>query len=210
MHKIVIISAGPGGSDHITDHARMMARACDVLIGSAEQLAAAGRSEGQTVYDEWGIEKIINLLERHEGQMVGVLVTGDAGIYSLSGRIMNRFGRDSVVEVIPGVSSLQAAFAKIRESWLDVRIFSYREEPFEGFEEVLQCDKVAIFCDKDHDSRTVLRELEKAGLFSKRRKVYVCQELTLGGESIVEIIAPGDIENLEVKRREIVIVIDQS
>jgi cobalt-precorrin-7 (C5)-methyltransferase len=112
MHKIVIISAGPGGGDHITDLARAKAKECDVLIGSGEQLAAAGRSERQTVYDEWGVDNVINLLDRHEGQRVGVLVTGDAGIFSLSGRIMNRFGRDSVIEVIPGVSSLQAAFAK--------------------------------------------------------------------------------------------------
>ena len=209
MHKIIVISAGPGGGDYITDLAREKAKECEVLIGSSEQLDAAGISEGQTVYDEWGVGNIMKLLEHHEGQKIGVLVTGDAGIYSLSSRIMDRYGRESVVEVIPGVSSLQVAFAKIKESWLGVHVFSYREEPFGGFEEILRCDKAAIFCDKNHDSRKVLHELEKAGLFAKQRKVCVCQELTLEGESVVEIVSPKDIDNVEVKRREIVLVINR-
>jgi 16S rRNA C1402 (ribose-2'-O) methylase RsmI len=53
----------------------------------------------------------------------------------------------------------------------------------------------------------VLGALEKAGLFNKKRKVFVCQELTLEGEKIIRISSHEDIENIETKYREIIVMI---
>ncbi len=207
MHKIIVISAGPGGSDHITDAARNKAAECEVLIGSEEQLITAGTQEGQIVHEEWGIENIMGLIERYEGKVIGVLVTGDAGIYSLAQRFSDRFGSDSMLEIIPGVSSVQVAFARIKEPWLNVKLFSFRREPMEGLDRILRHDRIAILCDKEHDAKTVLGALEKAGLFNKQRKVFVCQELTRKEEKITKISSREDIENIEVKYSEIIVII---
>ena len=207
-HRIVVISAGPGGKEYITDIARKKSKDCEVIIGSAEQLAAAGVSRMQTVYEEWGIENIVKLLERHKGRLVGILVTGDAGIYSLAQRFAERFGEESIEEIVPGVSSIQVAFARIKEPWLNLRVFSYREGPFEGFEEVLRHERSAILCDKEHDSKKILTALEGSGLFERERKIFVCQELTLEDETVMKIHSGDDIEKIEVKRREIVVIIN--
>jgi len=45
-------------------------------------------------------------------QRIAVLVTGDPGLFSLAKPVIERFGRTRC-RVIPGVSSVQTAFARI-------------------------------------------------------------------------------------------------
>ncbi|WP_420267041.1 precorrin-6y C5,15-methyltransferase (decarboxylating) subunit CbiE [Candidatus Magnetominusculus dajiuhuensis] len=206
MYKITVISAGPGGAEYMTYAAVKRARACDILIGTRGQLAALDIAPSDNAIEENRIEEIINLIQRHEDRDVGVLVTGDAGIFSLSQTICDRFGKASVLEVIPGVSSIQAAFAKIKESWLDVRVFSFHGRQIEGAEECLQCPKAVILCDKQNTARAILNALLPLGLFSMERDIYVCQNLTRDGEKIIEIKHPDAIETIMSAGKELIVI----
>jgi cobalt-precorrin-7 (C5)-methyltransferase len=207
MGWIVIISGGPGGPEYITTSAKNRAQRCEVLVGSKNQLMAIEPVSGQEIYEETDVERIMEIIEKHKDREVGVVVTGDAGIYSLAQRIIERFGKESVKEIIPGVSSLQVAFAMIKEPWLNVRVFSYHGRPIEGLDDILTYNRVAILCDREHNSKVILEELIKHGLFEKRRDIYVCQELTLPEERIIRIKSTKDIEAIVPKRREIVIIV---
>ncbi|MCG6553802.1 MAG: precorrin-6y C5,15-methyltransferase (decarboxylating) subunit CbiE [Candidatus Magnetominusculus sp. LBB02] len=210
MYKIMVISAGPGAAEYMTYAAVKRARECDILIGTRGQLAALDIAPSECAIEENRIEEILNLIGRCEDKTVGVLVTGDAGIFSLSQKIYDRYGKDSVLDVVPGVSSIQAAFAKIRESWLDVRVFSFHGRQIEEVEEVLQCQKAVVLCDKQNSSRAILEAMIPFGLFSHGRDIYVCQNLTREGEKIieikdrnsVEIIAPAGKELILIKRHQ--------
>lgn len=210
MYKIIVISAGPGSADYMTYASVKSARGCDILIGTRGQLAALDIATSESAIEENRIEEILNLIERYEDKTVGVLVTGDAGIFSLSNRIYERFGRDSVLEVIPGVSSVQAAFAKIKESWLDVRVFSFHGRQIEGAEEILQCNKAVILCDKQNTSRAILEAMTLVGLFDKKRAIYVCQNLTRDGEKIIEIKRPDALQTIMPAGKELVLIISKA
>ncbi len=207
MDWIVVISGGPGGEDYITGAARARARECEVLIGSEGQLNAVGPLKSQVVYKETDIERILQIIKDNKGREAGVIVTGDAGIYSLSRRIIDRFGKDAVREIVPGVSSIQVAFARIREPWLNVRVFSYHGRPMEGLEEVFGNDRVAILCDREHNSKVILGELAGLGLFEKFSSVHVCCNLTLNDERVIEVKEARDIGRLVSARREIIVLI---
>lgn len=207
MHRIIVISTGPGSKEYIADIARTEAQKCDVIIGSSAQLEAMGVGDDQVVYEAWGVDKIMNLVEKHEGEKVGVLIVGDAGVYSLAQRFAERFGKDSIEDIIPGVSSIQVAFARIKEPWLNVRVFSYREKAMDDVREVLQCERSAILCDSEHSSKIILSALQSAGLFKEKRRVYVCQDLTFDTECIIEITKPADSDEIDVRRREIIVII---
>ncbi len=208
MGWIVVVSGGPGGAEYITDIARRKAKAAEVLIGSRMQLQSIGPLEGQTVHEETSIERIMELIELHRGRETAVVVTGDAGIYSLSQKIIDRFGKDAVKEIVPGVSSLQVAFARIKEPWLNVRVFSFHGRPLEGLEEILKHERVAILCDREHNSKLILEKLLACGLFDHQRDIYVCQELTLPEERVIKIHSKEDLERIEVKKREIVLILN--
>ncbi len=209
MHRIVVISTGPGGKEYITDLAREKTRECEVIIGNGIQLDSIETVQDQTVYEESRIDEILDLLARHEGDKVGVLTIGDAGIYSLSRRIAGRFGKEAIAEVIPGISSIQVAFARVKAQWLNVQVYSFRDEPLEGLIDALHHDRVAILCDKVHHSRMLLSALKNHGLFKSNRKVYLCQDLTLEGEKVVEIKHPDDIERVDIKKREIILLLNE-
>ncbi len=207
MGWIVVISGGPGGADYITESARRKASECDVLIGNKDQLNTIETHDTKHVHEESGIESILDLLEKHRGEKTGIMVTGDAGIYSLAQKIIDRFGKDSIIEVIPGISSIQVAFARIKESWLNVRVFSFHGRALEGFEEILEHERVAILCDREHNSKVILGKLMDYGLFDGSREIYVCQELTLPEERVIRIGSPEDVAKIEVNGKEIVVIL---
>ncbi len=207
MGWIVVVSGGPGGPDYITEVARKRAQAAEVLIGSKNQIQAVKPLPGQKIYEETSIERIMELIDQHRDRETAVVVTGDAGLYSLCQRIIDRFGKEAVKEVVPGVSSLQVAFARIKEPWLNVRVFSFHGRPLEGLEEVLKHERVAILCDREHNSKVILEKLIPFGLFDAEREIYLCQELTLPEEKVIEIGSPEDVEMIEAKGREIVVIL---
>ncbi len=207
MGWIMVVSGGPGGPEYITEVARRKAQEADVVIGSKAQIEAVKPGPEQKVYIETGIDRIMELIEQHRGKDTAVVVTGDAGIYSLCQRIIDRFGKEAVKEVVPGISSLQVAFARIKEPWLNVRVFSYHGRPLEGLEEVLKNERVAILCDREHNSKVILEKLMDYGLFDGSRRIYVCQELTLPEEKVIEIGSPEDVVMIEAKGREIVVIL---
>ncbi|MEO5360350.1 MAG: precorrin-6y C5,15-methyltransferase (decarboxylating) subunit CbiE [Nitrospirota bacterium] len=206
MYKIMVISAGPGGAQYMTYAAVKRARECEILIGTRGQLTALDITPSENAIEENRIEEILNLISRYEDKLIGVLVTGDAGIFSLSQKIYDRYGKDSVLEVIPGVSSIQAAFAKIKESWLDIRVFSFHGRQIEGAEECLQCPKAVILCDKQNTSRVILEAMIPLGLFSQKRDIYVCQNLTRDGEKIIEIKNPEALHTITPAGKELILL----
>jgi len=208
MGWIVVVSGGPGGPEYITEIARKKAQQAEVVIGSKAQIEAVNPLPEQKVYIETGIDRIMDLIEQHRGTDTAVVVTGDAGIYSLCQRIIDRFGKDAVKEVVPGISSLQVAFARIKEPWLNVRVFSFHGRPLEGLEEVLKHERVAILCDREHNSKVILGRLKDYGLFDGSRKIYVCQELTLPQERVIRVESVMDLRDLEVKRKEVIVILD--
>jgi precorrin-6y C5,15-methyltransferase (decarboxylating) CbiE subunit len=208
MHRVLIISTGPGGRDYITKKAIDKAKECDVIIGAGFQLNSIEISREQIVIEESNIEEILELIKSHEGQKIGLLVIGDAGIYSLSQKVGDLFGKDAVEEIVPGVSSIQTAFARLKETWLNVQVFSFRNEPLEGLKEIFRYERVAILCDRENTSKVILSGLANLGLFEGFRRIYVCQDLTLENEHVVEIRDSEDIERISVGRREIILLME--
>ncbi|MBF0342870.1 MAG: precorrin-6y C5,15-methyltransferase (decarboxylating) subunit CbiE [Nitrospirae bacterium] len=207
MHKITVISSGPGSADFMTLLAHRKASASEVLIGTALQLGAVDTSNCKIMYEESKIDKILKLIGMHEGQEVGVLVTGDAGIFSLTQKIIVLYGRDAIKEIIPGVSSIQVGFAKIKEAWTNVKAFSFHGREISGLDEIIAAEKAVILCDKVNNAAELLRRLDAVGLFKDNRRVYVCQNLTLEDEDITEINCIEDVKGLKEWTKQIVLLL---
>ena len=71
------------------------------------------------------IEGLLNYIaeESRHGQVV-VMVSGDPGFYSLLPALRRRFPRERL-QVIPGISSVQLAFARVAEPWQDANLLSF-------------------------------------------------------------------------------------
>ncbi|PLX66176.1 MAG: precorrin-6y C5,15-methyltransferase (decarboxylating) subunit CbiE [Denitrovibrio sp.] len=144
QYKITIISVGPGASDLITLRGQEAINQQDIIIGFQESLDTFA-SHKETYCPDRMRTGTLEYIEQNPDRKVGVLVSGDAGFFSLAKFIIQKFGRDSV-EVIPGVSSVSAGFAQIKNSWQDFRFKSVKQEENDltelGHDTILLCDRM--------------------------------------------------------------------
>jgi len=142
-YNITIISIGPGAKDLITVRGQRAIDEQDTIIGFREDVDTFAPHKESFCPDRMRTGSI-EYIEQNPGKKIGVLVSGDAGFFSLAKFIIQHFGRE-YVEVIPGVSSVSAGFANIKNSWQDFRFKSVREEENDltavAEDTILLCDR---------------------------------------------------------------------
>lgn len=202
--KIAIVGCGPGSPEHLTEAARRTIRDADVLVGAERLVDAFASKRQERIFLGADIPQVLkDIADRRETRKVVVLVTGDPGLCSLAKPIVERFGRDAC-EVLPGISSVQLAFARLGMDWLDARIMdAHGHLPDVTPPQLSGCDKIAILAGH-RDSPAWMANL--AGALRGSHAVFVCEDLSLETEQIRRI-PPGDLRHIGVSTRTIVLLI---
>lgn len=133
----------------MTPAALEAARGADFLVGSAHALRLAP-GDGERITVGADVQKAVEVLDekRRLGE-TALLVSGDPGLYSLARQVIERFGR-SACRVIPGISSVQAAFALAGLSWEDAMIISaHARDPEAALERARECPRIAVLLGRD-------------------------------------------------------------
>ena len=79
-----------------------------------------------------------------------VLASGDPGFYGVARYLTEKLGKD-VFEIIPAVSSMQLAFARIGENWDDAVLTSVHSRPIEDIIDIVRFNqKIGLFTDDKH------------------------------------------------------------
>ena len=187
-NKIIIVGCGPGSPDYLTPAARAAVADAEALIGATRLLALFPDGGAERIAVGKDTEIILEEVARRWNRLrIVVLVTGDPGLYSLASLIVRRFGRDACM-IVPGVSAVQTAFARIGLCWQDARIISaHAAVPELNGEELAACDKIAILGgDKELARRLspIINIMEPRGC-----RIFACEDLTLPEERISEIAA---------------------
>ncbi|MBO8168282.1 MAG: precorrin-6y C5,15-methyltransferase (decarboxylating) subunit CbiE [Thermoanaerobacteraceae bacterium] len=186
VYPIKVIGVGPGHEDYLTPAARKAAEQADCLVGGRRALRLFAHLGKETYLIDgnlsWLVEKLVQLWE--DNRKVAVLVTGDPGFYSLSAYLKKHFPAEQL-EFIPGISSVQVAFARIKRSWQDVRFVSVHGRPLEELREVVHPGQtVVILTDNNHTPRIVAEYLR--GKVEGDPRVFICDSLTEPEETVVE------------------------
>ena len=182
---IVIVGCGPGSPDYLTPAARRAAEQADVLVGSQRLLDGlpGGRERIPVTGDTAGLlDRIDTLLAAGRG--VTVLVSGDAGLFSLAGPIVQRFSR-SRCAIVPGISSVQVAFARLALDWADARLVSAHGRPANvSAEELARSDKIAILAGT---AEAIAWSAQMAAQLADSHAAFLCENLTLTDERVAEL-----------------------
>ena len=185
---INIIGCGPGSEDYLTGIARSLMDCSDVLIGARRMLALARNSGAEKIVVAADIDKAIEATtSRHTGSnQVSVLVSGDPGLFSLARRVIERHGRENC-RVVPGISSVQTAFARIGVSWQDAVIISaHHELPDLDSLDFESRPKIALLSGRDDVLDWLQQLVRRVG---DDIAVFACENLTLEDEKITELAA---------------------
>lgn len=96
---------------------------------------------------ELWLEQVAQAAQAHR---VAVLASGDPGFYGIAARVIQRLGAQWV-RVLPNITAVQAAFARLKLPWQEARIISlHGRGPAALFSAVAHCDLVAAYSDHTH------------------------------------------------------------
>jgi len=208
-NKITIVGCGPGSKKYLTGHALQQINNADVLIGSRRLLSLFPDADADTYILNKNYKLLITqIVSLSKSKSVVVLVSGDPGFFSYGKLIINKVGIENC-EVIPGVSSVQLAFAKIGRSWNDACFMSLHGRTgriASVIKNVKENYKVAVLTDNSNNVRVIARRLLEEGL--KDRKIFVCENLSLEKERIREFDVTS-ILKIQVRDLNVIIILDE-
>lgn len=148
-----------------------------------------------------------------------LLASGDPMFFGIGRRAVREFGKD-MVEILPDLSSIQMAFAKIKEPWDDAFFISLhggtdpekrRRLPYDisDIPFLLQRhNKIAILTDKENNPATIAKEMLISSAFSLQpstSKMFVCERLGYPDENITEA-TPAEIAEMSFSEPNVVII----
>lgn len=182
MKSVHVIGAGIAGQEGFTPQALELIKQSNVLFGADRLLALFPHYAGQKcVIDDENLSDMITALRDGEGRAV-VLASGDPLFFGL-GRYLLRNLSEELIEFLPNVTSVQYAFAKIREPWDDSVFISVHGRALKDVvDRIVANDKAAVLTDEVSTPALIGREL-----LSRKRagyKAYLCENLGTDDEKI--------------------------
>lgn len=206
MKSIHVIGAGIAGQEGFTPQALELIDKSDLLFGAQRLLALFPDYRGtQFGIDDHNLGDMVTRLQDCEKRAV-VLASGDPLFFGV-GRYLLRNLPDELIEFLPNVTSVQYAFAKIREPWDDSIFVSAHGRALKDIvDRIVANDKAAILTDEINTPGMIGREL-----LSRRRggyKAYLCENLGTEDEKIRVTDVKGLLE-LEAAALNVLILIRQ-
>ena len=182
MKPITIVGCGPGALELVTPAALRAIEQAKVLVGARRLLESFPAVAAQRIVVGADVQQALDAMAGHFGQRrIVVLVTGDPGLCSLARPVLRRFGR-SACRVIPGISSVHAAFASVGIDWFGARILSAHDRaPDIEPASLLVEEKLALLAGNPRNAAWVE---SLAAALTATHDVFVCENLTLADESV--------------------------
>jgi len=199
MGRIFIVGTGPGSRDYLTAAALEAVEKADILVGGKRVLAIFD-SDKPTKLINCNVDGVISFLKENREKDIAVLTSGDPGFYSILNRLSKEFAGEDL-EVIPGVSSMQLLFAKIKEPWTNAVFLSVHGRVAEDIVGDVNGDKTVVFLtDAKSPPQKIAEILLQNGMENNR--VVVGQDLGGNQEKMVDVslkeVAQGSFDGNSV------------
>ncbi len=188
MRWIHIIGIGISGRDDLSNKALDIIKDSDILFGGERHLSYFLDFKGERFVVKSNLKDVVSNIKKNKNKKITVLASGDPGFYGIADYLIKNLGKDDI-EIIPNISSMQWAFAKIKESWHDAEIVSSHGRSGSGsgdFEKIVKAaacaDKIGIFTSNGDEPKKIAEALIKNSLVNF--KAYICENIGAPDEKI--------------------------
>jgi precorrin-6Y C5,15-methyltransferase (decarboxylating) len=194
-NKIHIIGIGGDGLSGLTARARELLQAAEIVLGSENSLRLTPELEAQRVVIGPNLQETVHTLEANFGKKRMVVIGGgDPLFYGVARYLCDRLGKDRF-EVIPHVSSMQLAFARVKESWEEAYLTNLATHTLETvLDRIRTAEIVGLFTSEEEDPPSIARQLLARGL--DYFTAYVCENLG-GPDERVTQAELAEIQDME-------------
>jgi precorrin-6B C5,15-methyltransferase / cobalt-precorrin-6B C5,C15-methyltransferase len=183
--KIHIIGIGSDGLNGLTGKPRELLQSADLVLGSDQALDLVPELTAERLAIGANLPDVVQRLETHFGKKrLVVLASGDPLFYGVARYLCDRLGQDRF-EVWPHVSSMQLAFARIKESWEEAYLTNLATHPLESvLDRIRTADTVGIFTSDEENPPAIAKQLLARGLDYFR--AFVCENLGAPDERVTQ------------------------
>ena len=184
QNKIIVAGIGPGSEDYITPAALKKIREAKFLVGGRRALNEFSTANQITCAITHDLDAPINFIrDKLPLDDVVVMVSGDPGYYSLLDLLRKKFPLQSI-EVIPSISSMQLAFAKISLPWHSATLLSFHgRQPAREELKFTAGKTLGLLTDAEFNSATISKLLINCG-WNKNSSITICARLSYPDEKI--------------------------
>ncbi|MEC9093450.1 MAG: precorrin-6y C5,15-methyltransferase (decarboxylating) subunit CbiE [Planctomycetota bacterium] len=184
MQKIFILGIGDEGPSGLTEYCQTILESAEIIIAGPTTLQQIQHPGAQLVPLEDDLDDLITFIRKNRDQKTIILSPGDPLFFGTTRYLCDALGKDDF-EIIPHVSMMQLAFARIRETWDDAFFSDLSSRPLETlFDRIRFAEKVGLFTTTEVTPANVARMLleQRADYF----RAYVCEDIASPKERITE------------------------
>ncbi len=180
-NRITIIGIGDDGARGLTQQACDLIHRASCLIGPSNLLAKFPGYPGTRETIGADLDQLAHLLDK-AGEGTVVLASGDPLFYGTARFLCDRLGKDRF-EVVPHVSSMQLAFARVKESWDEAYLTNLATQPIDRvIERIRTAEKVGLFTSEELPPQRLAEVLLAHGI--DYFIAYVCENLGAPDERV--------------------------
>jgi precorrin-6Y C5,15-methyltransferase (decarboxylating) len=182
--KVHIVGIGDDGVEGMTAQARRLVEAADVLVGPESCATLVPAAIRGRLVSAANLEELVERIEAAGSKRVVVLASGDPLFYGTARYVCSKLGKDRF-EVVPHVSSMQLAFARVKESWEDAFLANLSGQSIERvIDRVRSSETAGLFTSDQWPAPAVARALLDEGIDAFQ--AYVCENLGSPDERVTQ------------------------
>lgn len=182
--KVYVIGIGDDGLESLTGAARQLVDRAEVILGAERMLASVTNPTAHRIEVGSDFDDLLAKIEANADKQAVLLATGDPLFYGTARYLCDHLGKERF-EVVPHVSSMQLAFARVKESWDEAYLTNLANQSLERVvERVRTAEKVGIFTtDKIPPSAVAQAMLDRQIDYFH---AYVCENLGSPDERVTQ------------------------
>ena len=204
-NKIIVAGIGPGSIDYISLAALRAIKTAKVLVGGKRALNYFATDNQKSCPITGDILSVIKFIGDHiQSTDIVVMASGDPGYYSILDTLRREFPLNQI-EVIPSISAMQLAFARLALPWHHATLLSFHgRRPTDEEIKFTEGKIIGMLTDGEYNSHTIPEILMSNG-WSADSKFAICSRLSYDDEQIIDTTLANAI-NLDVVKHGILIV----
>jgi len=184
QEKIHIIGIGEEGLDGLTSAARESILKADLLVGDEATLARVPESTAERLVVGESFDAAVKRMESAGGERIVVLAEGDPLFYGVARYLCDKLGKERF-DVLPHVSSMQLAFARVMESWEEAFLTNLSTHGLHSvLEQIRTAEKVGLFTSETTPPSAVAKALLELQI--DYFTAYVCENLNSPDERVTQ------------------------
>lgn len=190
--KIPIVGVGPDGLAGLTLRSRELLTSAELVFGSDQVLRLLPELTAERVRIGTDLPSIVERIKTNAGaKRMAIVSIGDPLFYGTARYLCDKVGPD-LFEVVPHISSMQLAFARLKETWEDAYLTDLSTKSLDDvLDKIRGAETVGLFTSEAYTPGRIAQELLARGIDYFR--ATVCENL--GGKD--ERITQGELSDLQ-------------